>query len=154
MPSAGNVVEGEIFIAAAPATVFEFFRDPALMALWIGRGRVVEARPGGQLRIEMSAGNIASGRYTVIDPPRRIAFTWGWEAQNFVRAELPPEGSLVEIELEPRDGGTLVHLRHSGLPGGMLDMHRERWGRYLVQLKSAAVQRAPSSTVSPPSTSV
>ena len=139
MPLGGNVVEREIFIAAGPAAVFEFFRDPALMALWIGRGRVVEARPGGQLRIEISAGNIARGRYTVLDPPRRIAFSWGWEAQNFSQAELPPEGSLVEIELEPRDGGTLVRLRHSGLPDGMLDMHRERWGRYLEQLRSGAV---------------
>jgi len=140
MAKAGNVVEREVFIAAAPASVFEFFRDPALMALWIGRGHVLDARPGGQLRIEISPGNIASGSYTVVDPPRRIAFTWGWESQNFVQGDLPPGTSLVEIELEPRDGGTLVRLRHSSLPDPMLEMHRERWERYLSQLKSAAGQ--------------
>ena len=139
MSDAENAVERKIFIAAAPETVFEFFRDPALMALWIGRGHVLDVRPGGQLRIEISAGNIASGSYTVLDPPRRIAFTWGWEQQNFVQADLPPGKSLVEIELEPCDGGTLVRLRHSALPDSMLDMHRERWERYLLQLKSAAV---------------
>jgi uncharacterized protein YndB with AHSA1/START domain len=139
MSDAENVVEREIFIAAAPETVFEFFRDPALMALWIGRGHVLDARPGGQLRIEISAGNIASGSYTVLDPPRRIAFTWGWEKQNFVQSDLPPGKSLVEIELEPRDGGTLVRLRHSDLPDSMLDMHRERWERYLLRLESTVV---------------
>jgi len=47
-----------------------------------------------------------------------------------VQGDLPPGTSLVEIELEPRDGGTLVRLRHSSLPVPMPEMHRERWERY------------------------
>lgn len=137
MAGEDGVVEREIHIAAPPAAVFEFFRDPALMVLWLGRGHVVDARPGGVFRVEVSDGNIASGTYTVIDPPRRIAFTWGWETQNFAQAPLPPGASLVEIELEPKDGGTLVRLRHRGLPDAMADMHRDRWGRYLRRLESA-----------------
>jgi uncharacterized protein YndB with AHSA1/START domain len=135
-----HAVEHEIFVAAAPETVFEFFRDPALMALWIGVGHALDARPGGQLRVEVSDGNIASGSYTLVDPPRRIAFTWGWEAQKFAQDHLPSGRSLVEIELEPKDGGTLVRLRHSSLPDTMLEMHRERWERYLRRLRSAVRQ--------------
>lgn len=132
-----DVVEREIVIAAPPATVFEFFRDPALMALWLGRGHALDPRPGGAFRVEVSDGNVASGVYTVVDPPRRIAFTWGWETQNFSEIHFPPSASLVEIELEPKDSGTLVRLRHRGLPDPMADMHRERWGRYLQRLRSA-----------------
>jgi uncharacterized protein YndB with AHSA1/START domain len=127
-------VQREIFIAARPEAVFEFFRDPALMALWIGRGHLLDARPGGAFHIEVSDGNVASGTFTVVDPPRRIAFTWGWEAQTFSRVELPPGSSLVEIELEPRDGGTLLRLRHSGLPDAMAELHRDHWARYLARL--------------------
>jgi uncharacterized protein YndB with AHSA1/START domain len=133
-----TIVEREVFIAAAPETVFEFFRDPARMALWIGRGHVLDARPGGQFRLEVSDGNIASGVFALVDPPRRLAFTWGWETQNFAGVGLPPGASLVEVELEPRDGGTLVRLRHSRLPDTMGDMHRRRWNGHLEQLRAAA----------------
>jgi len=137
MEEGGGVVEREVFVAAAPGTVFEFLCDPALMIQWLGRGQVLDARPGGAFRVEVSDGNIASGTYMVVDPPRRIAFTWGWETQNFAQVRLPPGASLVEIELEPKDNGTLVRLRHRGLPDDMMDMHRDRWGRYLQQLASA-----------------
>src|SRR3974390_2337276 len=132
-----DIVERELFIAAPPATVFEFFRDPALLVLWLGRGKILDVRPGGAFRVEVSDGNVASGPYRGVAPPRRIAFTWGWEMQNFADAQLPPGASLVEIELEPKDGGTLVRLRHSGLPDTMLGMHGDRWGRYLQRLRSA-----------------
>jgi uncharacterized protein YndB with AHSA1/START domain len=138
MAPSETVVEREIFIAAAPEIVFEFFRDPALMALWIGRGHVLDARPGGKFRVEVSGGNIASGTFTLVDPPRRLAFTWGWETQNFAEVDLPPGASLVEVDLEPRDRGTLVRLRHSRLPDAMRDMHRRRWDGYLLRLRVAA----------------
>jgi uncharacterized protein YndB with AHSA1/START domain len=141
MTAGENVVAREIFIAAAPETVFEFFRDPALMGLWIGRWHVLDARPGGQFRIEVSSGNVANGRYTVVDPPRRIAFTWGWETQNFAPGALQPGTSLVEINLEPKDDGTLVHLRHSGLPDSMSDIHDDHWASYLQQLRIVASRK-------------
>jgi uncharacterized protein YndB with AHSA1/START domain len=130
-------VEREIFIAAPPATVFEFFRDPVLMVQWLGRGEVVDPRPGGAFRVEVSGGNIACGTYVVVDPPHRIAFTWGWEQQNFSDVPLAPGASLVEIELEPKGEGTLVRLRHRGLPDGMADAHRDRWMRHLQRVQSA-----------------
>jgi uncharacterized protein YndB with AHSA1/START domain len=141
MSAGESVVEREIFIAASPETVFEFFSDPALMGLWIGRWHVLDARPGGQFRIEISSGNVANGCYTVVDPPRRIAFTWGWETQSFAQGNLEPGASLVEINLEPKDGGTLVRLRHSGLPDSMSDMHDDHWAGYLQQLRIAASRK-------------
>ena len=91
---------------------------------------------GGIFRVEVSAGNFARGTYTEVIRHRRIAFTWGWEG----RTDLPPGHSLVEIELVPEDSGTLLRLRHSGLPKTAEapfapEDHGKRWANYLERLK-------------------
>lgn len=129
------IVEREIFIAASPETIFRFLVDPALMARWIGEEHVLDPQLGGIFRIALRAGTIASGAYREIVPHRRVTFTWGWEGRD----DLPPGASLVEIELEPKDGGTLLRLRHSGLPRDALapftpEEHGKRWTYYLSRL--------------------
>jgi uncharacterized protein YndB with AHSA1/START domain len=75
------------------------------------------------------------GRYLVVDPPRRLVLTWGWEGNQ----HLPPGSSTVEITLEPDGEGTIVRLRHTGLPDDELrQQHREGWVRYLDRLSVAA----------------
>jgi uncharacterized protein YndB with AHSA1/START domain len=137
-------IEREIFIAASPETVFAFLIDPAFMARWFGRQHTLDPRPGGIFRVEVSNGAIASGTYTEVKPPRRAAFTWGWEGRD----DLPPGQSLVEIELEPKDGGTLLRLRHRGLPTTARapftpDEHGKRWAYYLAQLEKQCAPPAP-----------
>jgi len=129
-------VEREIFIAASPETVFRFLIEPAFMAQWFGREHTLDPRPGGLFRVEVSAGVVASGHYIEVAAPRRVAFTWGWEG----RSDLPPGQSLVEIELVPQGGGTLVRLRHSGLPLAARppfgpEGHAKQWTHYLAQLE-------------------
>ena len=128
-------IEREIFIAASPEAVFRFFVEPAFMARWFGQQHTLDPRPGGIFRVEVSAGNFARGTYTEVIPYRRIAFTWGWEG----RTDLPPGRSLVEIELVPKEGGTLLRLRHSGLPTTAeapftREDHGKRWAKYLARL--------------------
>jgi uncharacterized protein YndB with AHSA1/START domain len=136
----GPDIEREIFIAASPETVFRFFVEPAFMARWIGQRHMLEDRPGGIFRVELASGACASGAYTEIVPHRRIAFTWGWVG----REDLPPGCSLVEIELLPQDGGTLLRFRHTGLPATAAppftpEEHGKRWSHYLAQLAEACV---------------
>ena len=106
------------------------------MARWFGQQHTLDPRPGGILRVEVSAANFARGTYTEVIPHRRIVLTWGWEGRD----DLPPGHSLVEIEFVPRNGGTLLRLRHSGLaktaeaPFTPAD-HGTRWANYLVRLK-------------------
>jgi hypothetical protein len=50
---------------------------------------------------------------------------------------LPPGASLVEIDLVPRDGGTLVRFRHSGLPDTLWNLHDQRWSDYLAKLEAS-----------------
>jgi uncharacterized protein YndB with AHSA1/START domain len=134
MSDEGEVVEREVFIGAAPEIVFNFLIDAELMARWIGVYHRLDPRPGGIFQVEVSQGNIARGTYTKVVPYRRVAFTWGWESRDPALAVLKPGASLVEFELEPKDGGTLVRLRHSRLPQGLSGVHGERWSFYLGRL--------------------
>ena len=124
-------IERTVFIDASPETVFGFLVDPALMAEWIGTFHTLDAKPGGVFRIEFDSGYIALGSFTEVTPYRRVAFTWGWESAKGSLASLKPGGSLVEIELEELQGGTLLRLRHSELPEDQASCFGEHWSGYL-----------------------
>src|SRR5215471_9840403 len=98
MTSEETDIEREIFIAAAPETVFRFLVDPTLMADWIGLTHTLEPHPGGMFRVEVSEGNVARGVYTEVIPPRRVVFTWGWESvpSGEPWAAVPAGSSVVE----------------------------------------------------------
>jgi uncharacterized protein YndB with AHSA1/START domain len=135
MPDNTGAIERVIFIELPPEEVFRYLLEPVLMARWIGLSHDLDPRPGGRFRVEVSGGNIASGRYVEVVPSRRVAFTWGWESQDAGLALLPPGASLVEIDLKGKGHGTELHLRHSRLPANLADRHGERWSLYLANLQ-------------------
>jgi uncharacterized protein YndB with AHSA1/START domain len=74
----------------------------------------VDLRVGGTIRIVMrdpvgGAESGATGEYTVVDPPRRLVFTWVWDDQP----DLP---QLIELEFSERDGRTTVWMTNSSIP--------------------------------------
>jgi uncharacterized protein YndB with AHSA1/START domain len=132
----GAAVEVEVRIAASPETVFDFFVDPDRMIQWMGRSAELDARPGGVFRCDINGRNIASGRYVELDPPRRVVFTWGWEADDAATA---PGSSTVEILLEPEGDETHLRLIHSDLPSAdAAERHRHGWEHYAERLALAA----------------
>ena len=138
MTEDAGTIEREIFISLPPGELFRYLVEPALMASWIGLMHDLDPQPGGRFRVEVSSGNVASGRYVEVVPPRRVAFTWGWEHQNGDPSLLPPGASMVEIDLIGKDHGTLLRLRHSRLPTSLADRHGERWSFYLANLQKKA----------------
>jgi uncharacterized protein YndB with AHSA1/START domain len=142
---AGEIIEREIFIMASPETIFGFLVDPVQMTRWIGDSVTLDPRADGLLRVEFNRGDVARGQYRAVIPHRRVAFTWGWEpdhkGQNPNLTILPPGASLVEIDLEPKEAGTLVRLRHSRVPRAIAQRHGERWSHYLTRLAAAARER-------------
>jgi uncharacterized protein YndB with AHSA1/START domain len=137
-----RVIEREVFIKAPPETVFKFLSDARLMAHWLGSFQEIDPQPEGVFQVEVSPGNIARGEYTEVVPFRRVVFTWGWSSAQPDLAALRPGTSLVEIELEPRDGGTQLRLRHSRLPEGLQPIHAERWPVHLSRLAALLKDRA------------
>lgn len=131
-----QVVECEVRVDASPETIFDFFTDPAKAVRWMGTKATLDPRPGGVYRVEMGP-HVTSGEYVEVDPPKRVSFTWGWEAQE---ASTPPGSSTVEIILTPEGDATIVRLVHRDLPTQQsADSHRHGWEQlYLPRLALVA----------------
>lgn len=85
----------------------------------------VDARVGGAIRLVMrnpADGSEYGGRgtYTLIEPPRRLAFTWTWDRD-------PSATQLVELEFVDQGQRTTVVMTHTGLPKAETDEYREGW---------------------------
>jgi uncharacterized protein YndB with AHSA1/START domain len=127
----------EITIAASPETVWQFLVDPDKAIRWMGQAAWFDPRPGGQYRIQVLPGNTASGEFVELDPPRRLVYTWGWEAGK--GSSVPPGTSTVEIELVPDGEGTTLRFSHRDLPGAAaVESHAHGWDHYLARLAVAA----------------
>jgi uncharacterized protein YndB with AHSA1/START domain len=128
-------VQREVAIAASPETVWEFLVDPDKAVRWMGVAADLDARPGGQYRVEVLPGQVARGEFVELDRPRRVVWTWGWDPST--RSALPPGASKVAIDLVPTDHGTLVRLTHE-LPTDEAGPHDHGWQHYLARLALAA----------------
>lgn len=128
-------VQREIEIAAKPETVWKLISDPKEAVRWIGQSADFDLRPGGRYRVGVVPGHVARGEFVEIDPPRRLAFTWGWEGDNNV----PPGTTTVIFELVPRGNGTLLRFTHRDLPtAAAAESHGHGWTHYLERLATEA----------------
>ena len=115
--------------------LWQALTDPKAWMQWFGGGHATpvtttaDLRPGGAWRIDMrgnESGNAISlvGEYVEIDRPRRVSFTWAWEAS-------PERGeSLVTYTLSPgeADGETTLILTHERLVSeDIRDSHAMGW---------------------------
>ena len=139
-PQESEVLEREIRVAASPETVFSFFTDPEKMTRWKGKSATLDPRPGGIYRVDMNGRDIARGEYVEVVPHSRVEFTWGWEGEG---SPLPPGSSTVEVSFIPDGDGTIVRLRHLGLPADQRDAHAEGWSHYMARLAVAGAGEAP-----------
>ena len=118
-------------IGASPATVFSYLTESDKFSAWMGVGAELDPRPGGQYRIDVDGEHVAIGEYREVDPPHRVLMTWGWQDHDTV----PPGSSMVEITLTPDGRGTILRLRHTGLPThAERDSHQGGWSLYTTKL--------------------
>ena len=94
----------------------------------------VDLRVGGTVRVVMRNPHEdveygGGGRYTEIDPPNRLAFSWIWDGDD--------TRQLIEIEFEETDDGvTTVHFTHSGLwDEESVRSHEDGWGKAFDNLE-------------------
>lgn len=128
------VVDRDVLIDASRETVFEFFTDPEKAVRWMGASATLDPRPGGVYRVHINQFT-AAGEFVEVDPPARIAWTWGWEGDSMLGE---PGSSLVEITLTEEDGKTRVRLVHTGLASAdEVRKHRHGWAHYLDRLSVA-----------------
>jgi uncharacterized protein YndB with AHSA1/START domain len=129
-------------LKAPPERVFRAWTEPEHLARWFGPAgftcplHEIDARPGGAYRIVMRSpeGSLhtVTGIYTAVEPPRRLAFTWGWEHDGERGHE-----SAVEVALSAHPEGTelvLTHRRHESVEAR--DRHAEGWASCLGKLEA------------------
>jgi uncharacterized protein YndB with AHSA1/START domain len=107
-------------IRATPARVFQAWTTPAEMKKWKAPGDLsvavaeVDLRVGGRYRVHMRAPDgtehRVGGTYRVVDPPRKLVYTWLWDTN-------PDMGeTVVTVEFRDLGGSTEVVLTHELFP--------------------------------------
>jgi len=127
---------------APAAAVFEAWTSAEVLRRWLHAQTEwdtpvaeVDLRVGGTLRIVMrnpATGSSwgAGGEYTVVEPPRRLVFTWMWDHD----AANP---QLIELEFTEHDGSTTVLMINSGIPTDEVrDDQRGGWQRCYDNLEA------------------
>lgn len=132
-----SIVEQTLRIEARPETVWRYWTDPGRMCDWWGTAAQLDPRPGGACVVELGGGGVMRGEFVELVPYERIVFTFGWEPTRGA-PPIPPGSTRVEITLTPDGDGTLVALRHTGLPDGSRDQHHQGWAYFLPRLAGAA----------------
>ncbi len=104
-------------LAAPPERVFRAFTDRKQLVKWWGpEGATIpycrmSVKPGGAwrtcMRMPDGSDNWVSGVYREIERPRRLVFTWAWEADGKRGHE-----TVVTIDFRPAPGGTNLSLSH------------------------------------------
>jgi len=134
----GPVVVRQIRIDATPAAVYSLLTDARLMTAWFAEVVVAEPFSGGTFRITEPGGRVIEGKYLEVVPNRKVVFSWGGIEG------LKPGETIVDITLEPDGDGTLVTLRHRGLPPQVFEAHDKGWKNSgLPKLKAVAEGRDP-----------
>jgi len=115
----------EVWVAASPARTWSALTEKEEMKAWYFDLEAFEPREG--FEFQFSGGKegrtyLHRCRVTEVVPQRTLAYTWAYEGFSGT--------SLVRFDLEPREGGTLVRLTHSGLEsfaGQHPDLHPDNF---------------------------
>jgi uncharacterized protein YndB with AHSA1/START domain len=139
MTAKPDVLELKRVLPAAIDRVFAAWSQADALARWFACApdwtatATSDFRVGGRYRIEMRSGGrvvgAASGEYRVIEPPRRLVFTWTSEGRVGVA------DSVVSIELKAIGAGTELSLTHDLAPDSAAGRaHAEGWQGCLANL--------------------
>lgn len=123
------------FIRAPREKVYDAFATEAGLAAWMGprgmkvRSAKVDPRVGGAWRVEIYNRDgftlVVGGQYKQLQRPSSVAYTWKWEGEQ---NPMPHLETLVEVRFTEKDGGTELHMTHSGFPvAAAREGHHQGW---------------------------
>jgi uncharacterized protein YndB with AHSA1/START domain len=119
--------------------VFAAWTDASQLSQWFGPSDEytsvadIDLRVGGNYRIAVHhvGGNVHTviGTYQIIDPPKKLAFTWNWDGS-------PAPDTLVTIDFTPQGNSTEVKVTHEKfLDTDSRDKHNQGWAGGLNRLE-------------------
>lgn len=128
--------------AAPVERVFGAFTSEEVLRRWWHAGpdwetpeATIDLRVGGEFGVVMrdpqkDARYGGGGRYTEIDPPRRLAFTWIWDDDR------DQVEQMIEIDFSESDGRTTVLFTHRNLwDQETVEDHEDGWGKVFDNLR-------------------
>lgn len=144
----GTTLRLERFIPSSPDDLFALWIEPEQIARWWAPDgyeaavHELDVRPGGRWRIVLrgSGGRelVMGGFYRIVDPPRRLAFSWAWEEAAGTH------GSETEVtaSFEPAPGGTRLVLLHQNFDSkAARDRHVAGWSASFDRLAKPGKER-------------
>ena len=119
-------------IAAAPARVYDAWLDPKLPCNpWNhGKKTLMDKKVDGLFYILMpnNGGVPHFGRFLALKKGSKVKYTW---MSPFTRGM----ESMVTVDFKKKGDGTLMTLRHSGLPNDAYGRaHNDGWGYFVDQM--------------------
>ena len=132
--------------SAPPERVFRAWTTPEEMKQWKAPGEMttpvaeVDLRVGGTYRIHMRAPDGALhrlvGAYRLVDPPKKLVYTWRWE-------DNPEAGeTLVTVEFLARGKGTdLVLTQELFATDDLRGQHETGWTKCFEKLSELVERR-------------
>jgi uncharacterized protein YndB with AHSA1/START domain len=139
----------EIRIHASPDRVFRALTDPGEVTAWWSvtgmyetREAEVDLRVGGRYRLAGTSARrgtfVVTGEYRVVEPPRRLSYTWVPDWDDGAR------DSVVDIRLEPEGTETRVIVTHTAFANqSARDEHANGWPAVLGALRAHVETTAP-----------
>jgi uncharacterized protein YndB with AHSA1/START domain len=142
----GETLRIERTFRAPAKAVFEAWTSEEVLRRWFHGEHAwetpeaeVDLRVGGAVRVvmrdpEKGVDHGGGGRYTEIEPPTRLAFTWTWDGDD--------RETLIELDFKEADGATSVRMTHSGLRDEeSVRNHEGGWSNCLDNLEGALAGR-------------
>lgn len=128
-----TTVDQTMKLDASPEKVFKALTDAREMVNWFPSVVKNDPQTGGKLRYEWKfqeseKDGFQDGEYLEVVDGKKVSHTWDADGQ----------ATTVTFTLAPANGGTELHLVHSGWGDGMeeaAEMHGGIWGGYLQNLK-------------------
>jgi uncharacterized protein YndB with AHSA1/START domain len=127
----------ERVLPASPAEVYEAWTSRETLARFLCPGDMtatvveVDVRIGGRFVVVMHDGDRHlehRGEYRVLEPGRRLVFTWASPPTSW-------QETLVTVELTPQEDGTRLVLIHEGLStDDVRGRHRRGWTSIVEKL--------------------
>jgi len=128
-------------IRAPRQRVFDAWTKAEELKAWHAPGPAVvtfaeiDLREGGGYRIHMRGPDgteyRVSGVYRVVDSPKKLVYTWGWDGDH------PVKDSVVTLEFHERGNATEVVLRHAIAHDKERTGHEEGWTAIMDKLEAS-----------------